>query len=497
MTNQQIRDSPTYKTYLAFATGATTPKKAWKFKKSASPSKKKALVAVFEPAKKLVKKSAARRQSAAASLKEAQLKKAIKRSKRETNIHQAGGSSEGADLVSEVPDEPKGKSIDISEGIGLKPRVPDVSKADSTESEYKSFGDSDDDDDDQQSGDERTESDDEKSVDLNKTDYEEKDEFVHTPDDYVPTDDENVDDEEYERINKEMYDDVNVELKDAEHANEEKGDEEMTHAENVNVEHEEVSQEVVDDQVKDDTQAIVTAAPATQKTEVPLQRSSISSDYATKFLNFVNIPSGEIEIISMMDIKAHHEYPKATISTTYAPDSSTLTAFHKRLFDLENEVKTLRNVDHSSAIRAVIKSEVPTIVKEYLGTNLDDTLHKIKMEHVAKQQESQYTIKSFGKDALKEFDHKRALFETMTASKTFNNHPKHKALYHALMESIIADKDSMDKDQGLKRMKTGKDTKQSKKAKSIGTSKGTTKSQPKSTGKSAKAEEIVFEAGDT
>ncbi|GJV20841.1 hypothetical protein Tco_1369861 [Tanacetum coccineum] len=109
----------------------------------------------------------------------------------------------------------------------------------------------------------------------------------------------------------------------------------------------------------------------------------------------------------------------------------------------------------------------------------------------------------------------------MTASKTFNNHPKHKALYHALMESIIAYKDSMDKgvadiqkkrkpddadrdedplvepDQGLKRMKTGKETKQSKKAKSIGTSKGTTKSQPKSTGKSAKAEEIVFEAGDT
>nr|GFB82959.1 hypothetical protein [Tanacetum cinerariifolium] len=55
---------------------------------------------------------------------------------------------------------------------------------------------------------------------------------------------ENVDDEEYKRINKETYDDVNVELKDAEPVNEEKGDEEMTHAENVNDEHKEVSQEV-------------------------------------------------------------------------------------------------------------------------------------------------------------------------------------------------------------------------------------------------------------
>ncbi|GJY29995.1 hypothetical protein Tco_0405762 [Tanacetum coccineum] len=103
------------------------------------------------------------------------------------------GSSEGAGLESDVPDEPKGKSIDTSERTGLKLRVPDVSKADSSESEYESWGDSDDDDD-QQGDDERTESDNDKAADLNKTDNEEEDEFVHTPDDYVPTDDENIDD---------------------------------------------------------------------------------------------------------------------------------------------------------------------------------------------------------------------------------------------------------------------------------------------------------------
>nr|GFD45923.1 hypothetical protein [Tanacetum cinerariifolium] len=46
MTNQEMWDSPTYKTYLAFAIGAETPKKARKFKKLASPLKKKALFAV-------------------------------------------------------------------------------------------------------------------------------------------------------------------------------------------------------------------------------------------------------------------------------------------------------------------------------------------------------------------------------------------------------------------------------------------------------------------
>ncbi|GJU45079.1 hypothetical protein Tco_1202345, partial [Tanacetum coccineum] len=182
----------------------------------------------------------------------------------------------------------------------------------------------------------------------------------------------------------------------------------------------------------------------------------------------------------------------ATILTTSAPDSLTLTAIHQRLSDLENEVKTVRNVDHSLAIHATIKSEVPTIVKEYLGTSLDDTLHKVIQRHTA--------------ELVKEHSITTDVVE---------------ALYHALMESILKDEDAMDKgvidrlkkinpddadkdegppagpDQGLKRKKTGKDAEPSKKAKTTGTSKGTTKSQPKSTGKSTKAEEAVFEAGDT
>ncbi|GKG31927.1 hypothetical protein Tco_0426877, partial [Tanacetum coccineum] len=112
-------------------------------------------------------------------------------------------------------------------------------------------------------------------------------------------------DEEYKQINKEMYDDVNVELKVVELADEGKDDEEMTDAKKVNVETENVNQEVAGDQVNDDAQATVTAALATQKTEVPLQSSSISSDYATKFLNFDNIPSADTKIISMMDIKSN------------------------------------------------------------------------------------------------------------------------------------------------------------------------------------------------
>ncbi|GJX46962.1 hypothetical protein Tco_0272152 [Tanacetum coccineum] len=293
LTNFKMRNSPAYKTFLAYATGAIPPNKARKFKKHASPAKKKTLV------EEHAEKPAARRQSVgvqirdtpgvfvskkkapakaerskgiellseAALLEEAQLKKAIKRSKRETNIHQAGGSSKGAGLESKVLNEPKGKSIDTSEGTGLKPWVLDVSKADASKSEYESWGDSDDDDDDDRQGDdEKTKSHNDKAVDLNKTDDEDEDEFVHTPNDYVPTDDENVDDEEYDRINEEMYSDVNVELKDIELEGEREDDEEMTDAGHVDAEHENVNQEIAGDQVKDVARATVTAAPATQKT---------------------------------------------------------------------------------------------------------------------------------------------------------------------------------------------------------------------------------------
>nr|GEY19073.1 hypothetical protein [Tanacetum cinerariifolium] len=284
MTNRNMLKSTAYKTYLAFATRAATPKKARKFKKPASPSKKKALVVVEEPTKKPVKKPAAKRQSAGvqirdtpsvsvskkkapakterskriellsevAILKEAQMKKAIKRSKRETNIHQAGGSSEGAGLEPEVSDEQKGKSTDTSKGTGLIPGVPDMSKANSSKSEYESWGDIDDnnDDDNQQSDDEKNVSDNPRTSDDEEETQEDK--FVHTPKNYVPTDDENVDDEEYEHVNKEMYDDVNVELKDAETADEGKGNEEITDAEKVDAENKNVNQEVAGDQVNDD-----------------------------------------------------------------------------------------------------------------------------------------------------------------------------------------------------------------------------------------------------
>ncbi|GJW13643.1 hypothetical protein Tco_0017776 [Tanacetum coccineum] len=464
MINQAIKDSKAYKIYLAYATGAATPKKARKFKKPASPSKKQTLVLEDEPAKKpkrakhpeLAKKSAhakeyvsskkpSRKKSAGFVIRDT-LGVSVSKKKAPAKVDRGKGMDLLSDValleaaqLKKVPDELQDKTTGTNKGTGTIPGVPDVPK-DQSESENESWGESGDDDD-------KSDDDEEETQD---------DEYVHTPEHYVPTEDEmnnesnDVTEEEYERINEELYGDVNVSLIDAEPAHKEKDDEEMTYAGQVNV----------------------------------------NQEGAT------------------------------TTSTTAVPDSKTFFAFHQRITNLVRDVKELKIVDHSAALFSTIKFKVPNVVKEYLVSSLDDSLYKvlkkhdadiikehsvpaevverlrqqyvpekstedikkIKMKHARKQQEPKETITSSDTPALEEFDQKTTLFETMTKSKSFNKSPKKRALYHALMESIIEDEDTIDEgvadklkkrkqndvdkdkgpsagsDQGLKRRKKSKDT---------------------------------------
>ncbi|GJT81430.1 hypothetical protein Tco_1055772 [Tanacetum coccineum] len=191
------------------------------------PSKKQTLIITEEPAKK----PAARRQPSGVQIRDTpgvsvSQKKAPTKAKRNKGINllskaalleesQMKRLSKGANEKHTCTRQ--GKSINTHVGTGLKLGVPDVSKDDSSNSKYESWrvgnDDDDDDDDDQQKEAQEVE-------------------FLHTLDDYVPTNDEtdDVDDEEYDRINKEMYDDVNVVMKDAKLVDKGKGDEEKTDA---------------------------------------------------------------------------------------------------------------------------------------------------------------------------------------------------------------------------------------------------------------------------
>nr|GEX80290.1 hypothetical protein [Tanacetum cinerariifolium] len=176
MINQDIKDSKAYKTYLGFATGEFAPKKARKFKKIASPSKKQSPVLEEEPvkkpkrAKKPAKKSTTMPTTCVvirdipdvfvskkkvpvkvdrgkgidqlfdvALLEATRLKKALKKNKQEAHKLHASGSGNGVGSQLKVPDESRDKTTCINKGTSTKLGVLDVPK-DQYESENESWG---------------------------------------------------------------------------------------------------------------------------------------------------------------------------------------------------------------------------------------------------------------------------------------------------------------------------------------------------------------------
>ncbi|GJS18227.1 hypothetical protein Tco_0412699 [Tanacetum coccineum] len=305
---------------------AVTPKKARKFKKPVSPSKKKTLVTVEEedpePSKKVKKAPATTEKgkridllSEAALLEEAQVKKVLKRSQWEMTIHQAGGSGDGTGSKPGVPDEPKGKFVDTYKGTG----------------DDEDFQDSDDDL--QQADDERT---DFENQEINDYEEESANEFVHTPEDYGPTNDEtndetkDVDEKIMIRIVKKLY--VKSTL------------------------------DMIDDRSEDD-EGEAECINTNESTSTTI--TSLLSSLFPSLQQSIPIPTST--------------NTKATTSIIVVPKYETLFAIHQRITDLEKDVKELKSVDNSTTFILAIKSKVLNDVKEYLESSLDDALYKTKV----------------------------------------------------------------------------------------------------------------------
>ncbi|GKA97738.1 hypothetical protein Tco_0825632 [Tanacetum coccineum] len=139
---------------------------------------------------------------------------------------------------------------------------------------------------------------------------------------------------------------------------------------------------------------------------------------------------------------------EATTITTSLPEITPFIALQLRVAKLEQEMSEVKKTDHSDVL-ASIRSQVPTAVDSYLGTKLDDALHKVlerhttdliekysvlpgpesvknqetekspkeiikaKKEQDEEKQDSTYSIRSTDKVDLEEFDLKSALFSHM------------------------------------------------------------------------------------
>ncbi|GKA15865.1 hypothetical protein Tco_0695612, partial [Tanacetum coccineum] len=135
--------------------------------------------------------------------------------------------------------------------------------------------------------------------------------------------------------------------------------------------------------------------------------------------------------------------------------SDALSTVELRVAKLEKDVSELKTVDHSSEALAVLQSQVPTVVDSYLDTKVEDLnknlkknpseILNIKKEQAESQKNPQFTIKSTDKAALEEYILKSALYQSMHVNKSFNRNPANHRLYHALMEALIEDENTMGK----------------------------------------------------
>ncbi|GKC67658.1 hypothetical protein Tco_1100256 [Tanacetum coccineum] len=489
MINQGIKDSKAYQTYYDFTTGKATPKKERKFKKVALPSRQLSPILEAEPAKKhkrakrpakkfatvptasivirdtlgvpVSKKKAPAKidrgkgmdlLSDAALLEAAQLKEALKKSKLDSYMLHPSGSSEGADFESEVPDELKGKTTGIDEGTGIKLGVPDVPKYQS-KSENESWGNSDendndddgddvskgDDDDADSDGDGDNDASDSKSTDSNdEEEVTQDDEYIHTPDYYVPTDEETND--ENREFDKEEYDELykDIRSKDAEHEEVGKGDAEMT-----DVARESVSQENSYEQVVDDAHMTLTA---TQKTEGLMQSSSISFDFASKFLNLDNVLPVDDEVAFMMNVKSY--------TTEFEKKAQEEKDRYINL--VEKSIKDIIKDEVKSQLLQILPKEVSNFATLVIQSTNNESLENVVLAKSSSQPKSTYEAAS----SLTKFKLKKILLDKLQKSKSYLCAPKHRELYNGLVKSYNLDKDlfeSYGKAYSLKRSREDKD----------------------------------------
>nr|GFA24763.1 hypothetical protein [Tanacetum cinerariifolium] len=187
--------------------------------------------------------------------------------------------------------------------------------------------------------------------------------------------------------------------------------------------------------------------------------------------------TANVKISSLLDINIQYEVPhtqspsvlRVPVSmifkpTILTPTQETSSASPVTTLPLPSDTFKLKKIYHSAKALATLKSQVPTVVEQYFRSKISGDLQKtltinleqeykksaseilkIKKEQAEKQKMLKYTIKSIDKAALKEYDQKSSLYQTIYENKSLNkNHANHR-LYHALIEALKEEKNAIDK----------------------------------------------------
>ncbi|GJR92415.1 hypothetical protein Tco_0264589 [Tanacetum coccineum] len=399
-----MKESKAYKTYLGYAIGVVPPKIARKLKKASITKKGSDLVpADEEPVTKgkrinrSVKKSSTKPAIGIELLSEVALTK----------------KAQLKELPKKPPSVEKITPTVTSEGPGDKPGVLDVTEDYSTESESESW------------------EQDEESNDDNQEE-EEVDQENESEDDKIESDKDKGMDDTIDQFD----DDVDTRLEEPTHTGKEVVQGEGVDVEMIDARQGNENLETTQEQVVED--AHVTISTVTKKTKVPTTSSSRSSDLASKFLNFLDIPYTDVEIVSPFDVPVQHEVPntqtitlipipisvittipqslqtftppplvstptpppttEATNLLTTLPDFASVLKFNERIIALEKEVILPKEVSNFA----------PPVIKELIKESRDE----VTLAKVSSQPHSTYEAAS----TLTEFELKKIIIDKMEKS---------------------------------------------------------------------------------
>ncbi|GJZ24038.1 hypothetical protein Tco_0561497 [Tanacetum coccineum] len=376
------------------------------------------------------------------------------------NISQASGSDEGTGTKPGVPDVPKylSESENESWGDSGDDESNDDNSDEVTKDDDEDDVESDANDDKEASDSEKTDSDEDENMNLNPNDdeEEEKEEEDRTPDSFEFNDD----DEEYD----ELYKDVNVRSKVVEHEEVGKGDAEMT----------DTTHKIIDEvasmmNVKTPHEELSTQAPPNILVHVTTI-SETSSVHVTTVTPIIQPFSSIPQMATPTPVPTTEP---TTPSITALPDFASLFGFGclgTRSFSIQTKFEKKAQAEKEKYIDIIEKS-VKEIIKDKVKSKLPQILPKEISD-----------------------------FATTLDKDLFDSYGKMYSLKRGREDKDKDEDPPAGPDQGLKKRKTSKDAKPSRgsklKVSKLSSSKGS-KSKSESSGKSAQAEEPVFETADT
>nr|GEW96005.1 hypothetical protein [Tanacetum cinerariifolium] len=486
--------------------------KVRKFKKLASPKLSTVLASPEEPTRKSKRVKRPSNKSFDASTPGVVIRETLVKCLSKKKKKMIVDKCKGIHLLSEVAltEEAyaaKVKPFVTNEGTGVKPRVPDVNEEESTKSEVESWGKDEDDsnnkqdsrsegsDQERDSGDDNTLSDSEKgSYFEHETDENESDDEDETK---INDKAEGDEDKGMDYTTNQFHDDVDLRINEPVTTDEgfiqkEGTDDEMSNVQQGNENPKTTLNQVIKD-------AHVTLSIIPKKIDVLVTNSSQSSDLASKFLKFLDIPHTEAEIVSPMDVHVHYEVPSNQTPTLFTVPISVVTESSSIFTTVIQSLPSFNHPPQQSTQTTEVTNPLSTLLNFASIFQFNNRVTTLENEVVELKRNDPLNTQV------------TALVDEPLDSRLAATRDEFISYLSALITTRITEQRSRkdkDKDEdlstgsnrGLKKRKISKDVEpktglKTKESKS-GSSKGG-KSQSKSFGKSVQSEEPEFEVVDS